>query len=282
MKSVRGLFGRPLRPGTDGHKIGVRRLLSAALTCALLVLSLLACTAGPLPTEKQPVLTVAAASDLQGAFAEVGRHFEAETGARVVFQFGSSGTLARQIEQGAPVDLFASASEEYVRDLVAGEAAIPETQALYALGRIVLVTYRGSGLRLESPADLLNPAVRRIALANPEHAPYGHAAREALQRAGVWDQVSTKVVYGENVRQALQFVQTGNAEAGIVALAIADVPEVASTPIDDSLYSPLRQSLVVVKGARQEGLARAFAAFVTGERGGSILKRYGFALPNED
>ncbi len=252
--------------------------LLALLAAAIFI----SCAPTATPSGDEKVLTVAAAADLQFAFTELGRLFEQRAGARPTFIFSSSGTLASQIENGAAVDLFASADEEYVRRLASMGAVLQETEQLYGLGRMALVTFKGSGdLHLVRLEELLRPEVRHVALANPEHAPYGRAAREALARAGLWERLSPKVVYGENVRQALQFAQTGNAEAGIVALSIADTPEVGYEMVDESLYQPLRQSMVVVKGARHEQLARDFAAFVNGPEGRVVMKRYGFALPGE-
>ncbi len=222
---------------------------------------------------------MASASDLQFAFTEIGSIFEKETGAKVTFTFGSSGNLAKQIENGMPVDLFASADEEYVRQLAARGSLVPDTERLYALGRIALVSSRTSGATVAKLEDLLKSEVKRVALANPDHAPYGRAARQALESAGLWERVETRVVYGENVRQALQFVQTGNAEAGIVALSIVDVPEVSHTLVGESLHQPLRQSMVVIKGTRQESLAREFEALVLGPKGRPIMQKYGFTLP---
>lgn len=250
--------------------------------CLLVAVALVSCAPAAASSQTGRTLTVAAAADLQFAFTEIGRLFQQEAGAKVTFTFGSSGNLAQQIENGAPVDLFASADEEYVRWLASRGAVLQDTVQLYALGRIALVSFKGGGVpplnRLE---DLLKPEVKRVSLANPDHAPYGRAARDALVAAGLWEQLQPKVVYGENVRQALQFVQTGNAEAGVVALSIADVPEVSYVRVDESLYQPLRQSMAVVKGTRQERLARDFAAFVNGPEGRPLMQRYGFALPGE-
>lgn len=264
---------------TGGQRVLIGRLGLGALLLLLTPLLVIACTSTSQAGSTPRTLTVAAASDLQVAFTSIGQLFEEETGAKVVFQFGSSGNLAKQIENGAPVDLFASASEDYVRQLALKGAVVAETEQLYALGRIVLVSYKNHYPQVARLEDLLRPEVKHVSLPNPEHAPYGVAAREALVAAGLWEQVKPKVVYGENARQALQFVQTGNAEAGIVALSIAVVPEVNISPIDDSLYRPLRQSLAVVKGTRQEQLAREFAAFVNGPRGSPIMERYGFTVP---
>lgn len=226
-------------------------------------------------------ITVAAASDLQFAFTTIGALFERETGGKVVFTFGSTGNLARQIENGAPVDIFAAANVQFVEDLVSKGLLITDTQQLYAIGRIVLAGNHQTGLHLSTLRDLLRPEVKRVAIANPQHAPYGMAAKQALETVGIWDALKSKLVYGETVRQALQYVQTGNAEAGIVALSVADAPEVAYTLIDNRLHDPLRQALAVVKGTQDEELARRFIAFINGPQGRLIMKRYGFLLPGE-
>lgn len=226
-------------------------------------------------------LTVAAAADLQGAFTEIAARFEAGTGEAVTLTFGSSGNLARQIEHGAPVDVFASADVAYVDDLAARGLVIPDTRILYARGRIVLVANRAAGVEVRDLAALGDPRIRKVAIANPAHAPYGAAAKEALVRAGIWEKVAPRLVLGENVRQALQFVQTGNAEAGIVARSVAGVPEVVASPIDDRLYSPLNQAAAVVKGSAREEAARRFLRFVAGPEGRAILEKYGFTPPEE-
>ncbi|MBI1994525.1 MAG: molybdate ABC transporter substrate-binding protein [Deltaproteobacteria bacterium] len=236
--------------------------------------------AGGPPAGARP-LTVAAAADLQFAFTELGARFEQETGKKVVFTFGSTGNLARQIENGAPVDLFAAANLQFVENLMSQGLLIPGTQQVYAIGRIVLASNRQTGLRLHDLKDLLRPEVKRVALANPQHAPYGMAARQALESLGIWASLKPKLVYGENVRQALQYVQTGNVEAGIVALSIANVPEVTYTLIDDRWHQPLKQALAVVKGTQDEAMARRFVAFINGPKGRPVMKRYGFLLPEE-
>ena len=226
-------------------------------------------------------LLVAAASDLQFAFSEIGELFEAETGQKVIFTFGSTGNLTTQIENGAPFDILAAANVAFVDRLTAQGLTIPETQQLYAQGRIVLVVNRSSGLKATRLEDLRNPAITRIAIANPEHAPYGLAAREALQQVGVWADIQEKLVLGENVSQTLQFVQTGNAPVGIVALSIANVPEVTVTLLPAELYEPINQALAVIKSTTNEEAARAFIAFVNSPTGREIMKRYGFLLPGE-
>ena len=193
--------------------------------------------------------------------------------------FGSTGQLAQQIENGAPFDLFAAANIAYVEQLRDKGLVLADSVALYAEGRIVLAVNRQAGVAAAELADLLDPAIQRVAIANPDHAPYGAAAKEALVSAGLWDAVAPKLVYGENVRQALQFVQTGDAQAGIVALSIADTPEITWTLIDAGLHKPLHQALAVVASSTQPDAARAFAAFIASEEGRSIMEHYGFSLP---
>lgn len=231
-------------------------------------------------TPDEPLL-VGAASDLQFAFTEIGEQFEAETGQKVTFTFGSTGNLTTQIENGAPFDILAAANVSFVESLTEQGLTIPDTQQLYAQGRIVLVVNRESGVEATSLEDLLDPAITRIAIANPEHAPYGQAAREALQSAGVWAEIEEKVVLGENVSQTLQFVQTGDAPVGIVALSIADVPEVTGTLLPAELHEPINQALAVIRSTTNEAGARAFIDFVNSRAGRDIMKRYGFLLPGE-
>jgi molybdate transport system substrate-binding protein len=229
----------------------------------------------------RPDLTVAAAADLQFAFTDIGALFEEECGCKVTFIFGSSGNLSAQIESGLPVDIFASADIAYVDGLREKGLILEDTQQLYAVGRIVLAVNRDSDLQVESLRDLLKPEVKKVAIANPDHAPYGIAAMQALQSEGIWEELEPRLVYGENVRQALQYVQTGDAPAGIVALSVADVPEVSYTLIDDSLHQPLRQSLAVLRRTQEEQLGRDFIDFVNGPQGRPIMKKYGFVLPGE-
>ena len=247
----------------------------------LLVLALGVARAAGAQFATVPALVVYAASDLDMAFREIKPLFEKATGARVTLVMGSTGNLAKQIEHGAPADVFFAANESFVDDLRAVGAVIPQTRTLYAQGRIVLAVPKRSVITVRELADLLKPEVRRVAIANPAHAPYGRAAQEALERAGVWEKVKPKLVYGENIRHALQFVETGAVEAGIVALSIADAPGIAYAPIERALYAPLNQVAAVVKRSPHPDLGAAFIQFVNGAEGRPILKRYGFLLPGE-
>jgi molybdate transport system substrate-binding protein len=253
----------------------MRCLRGALLLCAAVLI-----ISGAGRTQPRPhPFTVAAASDLQNAFPEIGRQFEAASGRKVVFSFGATGNLAKQIENGAPFDVFAAANEQFVDDLDRKGLLAPGSKRLYAIGRLVLASNRRAGPPVRELKGLLDPRVKRVAIANPAHAPYGAAAREALKRAGVWERLQPKLVLGENIRQTLQFIQTGNAEAGIVSHSVAGVPEVTYTPISERLHEPLRQALAIVKRTPNGDAARQFARFVAGPRGRAVLVRHGFHVP---
>ncbi len=261
---------------------GLRTLARVAITglaVAVLALAGWRLLAAPSPQAATEPLTVAAAASLRFAFTDIGQAFEEETGQPVVFSFSSTGNLAHQIENGAPVDVFAAANVAYVDDLRAEGLIIADSQQLYAQGRVVLAVNRASGVRAERLEDLLPPDVTRVALANPDHAPYGLAAKQALQSAGLWEALQPKLVYGETVHQAMQFVRTGNAEAGLIALSVADVPELSYTLVDADLHQPLNQSIAVVQGTPHEAAARRFIGFVNSPQGQTILQRYGFLPP---
>jgi len=226
-------------------------------------------------------LTVSAAADLTPAFQEIGREFGRQGGTKVIFNFGSTGQLAQQIEQGAPVDLFAAANVSFIEGLEQRGLVIPDTRALYAQGRITLWTRDDGPAGLERVEDLARPECKKVAIANPEHAPYGLAAREALQAAGVWEVVAQKLVYGENISQTLQYAESGNVDAAVVALSLSTQSKGRWVLIPAELHKPLNQALAVVKGTKREPEARRFAAFVNSARGRAVMRRYGFVLPGE-
>ena len=224
------------------------------------------------------VVRVAAAADLGPAFEELGRRFEQAGGGQVVFSFGSSGLLAKQVREGAPFDVFAAANVSFVDELVAAGACDGATARRYARGRIVIWTRPNA--RVAPPVsleDLADPRFARIAIANPEHAPYGVAAKQALTGAGVWARVEPRVVYGENVRQTLQLCETGNADAAIVAESlVSSAARGARLAIDERLHGPITQALVVCRHGREAAGGRAFAALVSSEAGQAVLARNGF------
>ncbi|MEZ4309002.1 MAG: molybdate ABC transporter substrate-binding protein [Polyangiaceae bacterium] len=206
--------------------------------------------------------------------------FEAKTGKKVVLSFGSSGLLAKQIAEGAPFDLFAAANVSFADDAVKSGRCQADTKRLYARGRIVLWTRRGAPMAA-SLSDLTSDRFTKIAIANPEHAPYGKAAREALEHAGIWEQVKPKIVFGENVRQALQFAETGNADAAIVALSLAKVTDGEVTEVPEDAHAPLDQAMVVCGTGPRAAVAEDFAAFVGSPEGRAIMNKFGFVLPGE-
>jgi molybdate transport system substrate-binding protein len=224
----------------------------------------------------QPI-KVAAAADLARAFDELGDAFAKTGDKKPTFTFGSTGLLAKQIIQGAPFDVFAAANISFVDDVLKSSNCDPTSKALYARGRIVVWVPKGK----DAPKDLKELATDKyvkIAIANPEHAPYGRAAVEALTSAGVYDQVKPKLVYGENVQQTLQFAQSGNVEAAIVALSLAVVSDGNYLEIPTGQHKPIDQALLVC-GKRPE--AARFTAFVNSPPGRAIMRRYGFLLPGE-
>jgi len=247
----------------------------------ILALALVACAPATTSAPASVELTVAAAADLQFAFTELGALFQQQTGHKVTFVFGSTGQLAQQIENGAPFDLFAAANVSFVDDLAQKQLILTDTVALYARGRIVLAVNRNAGITATQLNDLLSEKITHIAIANPEHAPYGVAAQEALQTAGIWEQIQNKLVFGENVRQTLQFVQTGDAQVGIVALSVAGVPEITWVLLDEELHQPLNQALGVLTTSPNPQVAREFAEFINGPIGRPVMRAYGFVLPGE-
>ena len=237
------------------------------------------CTQAPAPTR------VAAASDLQFALGEIADRFAGETGDRVDVVFGSSGMLARQILEGAPVELFLSADESFV-DMLSRAGMTRDAGILYGIGRIVLFAPYGSplvpGEGLGGLRKLMaNGQIPRFAIANPEHAPYGRAAEEALRKAMVWDALRPSLVLGENISQAAQFATTGNAAGGIIALSLALTPAMQErgthAPIPAEDHHPLRQRMVLLEGAGP--VAARFYGYLQEPAARAILERYGFDLP---
>lgn len=232
-------------------------------------------------------LRVAAASDLEPAFSAVGTLFQTQHHRPVVFSFAGSMALSQQIEHGAPFDLYAAASQHHVDTLVKKGRIDPASVVPYARGALVLWTRPvppGSphdALSVPLPAridDLTQPQYRRIALANPDHAPYGVAAMQTLHSAGVYDALQARLVFGENIRQAHQFVATGNADVVLDALSLAVAAGSAYTRVPQALYAPLVQALGYVRGGDAEGAA-AFAALLRSDEGQRVLGRFGFAAP---
>lgn len=252
----------------------------------LAAISLLALTTAPaLAQEDAPV--VAAASDLQFAVEEIAATFEADTGMRVRLSMGSTGNFARQIREGAPFQIFMAADEQFIADLHA-EGLTRDEGDLYAVGRIVIMVPHGSTLTPDAELDnlagmLAAGQITRFAIANPEHAPYGMRAREALVTRGLWDDLQPFMVQGENVSQAAQFALSGNAEGGIIAYSLVLAPQVAPQGtyelIPEDWHEPLRQRMALLNNAGP--VAEAFYAYMMAPAAREIMERYGFVLPEE-
>ncbi len=263
------------------NRLRTRHSFSDFVIWLLLASSIVLASCRSTPDTQPNELHVAAASDLTLAFEEIGKEFEAVNKTKVIFSFGSTGLLTRQIENGAPMDVFAAASVDFIDQLDQKGLVIPGTKAIYARGRIILWTTKERNLVIEDIKDLTRAEVQRIAIANPDHAPYGVAAREALQSAGIWEAVQPKLVYGENIRQTLQFAETGNVEVAIVALSLAQQGTGQWTLVPESLHRPINQALAVIKGTKNEKAARDFSSFVSGPQGQAILAKYGFEKPEK-
>jgi molybdate transport system substrate-binding protein len=227
---------------------------------------------------------IAAAADLQFAMADLAQQYKNQTGNKLDVTYGSSGNFFSQILNGAPFDLFLSADSDYPRQLVIAGMANPATFYKYAIGRIVMWVPPGSKIDLANQTwnALLDPSVQKIAIANPEHAPYGRAAVAAMQKAGIYEKVKAKLVLGENISQAAQFVQSGNAQIGIVALSLSLSPAMkdgARWEIPANMYPAIEQGAIVLSNAKNEDAARAFLEFVKSRSGQETLAKYGFAAP---
>lgn len=228
----------------------------------------------PRPANAAEVL-VAAAADLAPVERPLAQAFQRATGTRVRFVLGASGMLSRQIQQGAPYDVYLSADEKLVADLAASGRLLKDTVRMYAIGRLGLWSKNRSFTRLD---ELRDKSLRHIAIANPVHAPYGAAAKQMLENQGLWNELQPRIVYAENVRQALQFAESGNADAVVTAWSL--VAGRGALLLPETLYPPIRQSGGVVASTKHAAEARAFLDFLLGKEGRAILQAAGFSIPD--
>jgi len=232
-------------------------------------------------------INVAAAADLSAALQEVAANYEKRTGVAVKLSFGASGALTQQIQNGAPFDVFFSADMDYPKQLIAASQAESATLYRYAVGRLVLWVPSDSPLDVERKGMdvLLDPSVKKIAMANPQHAPYGRAAAAALKHYGMYEKVSDRLVLGENISQAAQFVESGNAQVGFVALAHAVAPAMQGKGkywmVPAEAYPQLDQGVVLISHSAHKADAAAFLEYVKTEEVAAVLRRYGFSLPEQ-
>ncbi len=252
----------------------MKSITSLLLGCSLLF-------AATVHAEK---ITIAAAADLKFAMDEIVTSFKSTNPTEeIVVVYGSSGTFNTQIQNGAPFDLFFSADINFPRALIKAGLAAGDVKP-YAVGRIVLWSASQDATKM-TLASLTDSKIMRIAIANPKHAPYGKRAEEALRASGLWDRLESKFVYGENIAQTAQFVQTGNAQVGIIALSLAMNPELSKKGgywlIPDSLHAPLEQGFVITKQAAGKSLAKRFADYMNSKSARAVMTKYGFVLPSE-
>jgi molybdate transport system substrate-binding protein len=248
---------------------------------------LVSCIAVPQAESAEREINVAAAADLSAALQEVAANYQKRTGVVVKLSFGASGALTQQIQNGAPFDVFFSADMDYPRQLIADGQADSATLYRYAVGRLVLRVPSDSPLDVEHKGMevLLDPAVKKIAMANPQHAPYGRAAVAVLKHYGLYEKVSDRLVLGENVSQTAQFVESGNAQAGFVALSHAMAPAMQGKGkywvVPAEAYPPLDQGAVVISRSSHKQEAAAFLEYVKTAEVAAVLRRYGFTLPEQ-
>jgi molybdate transport system substrate-binding protein len=211
----------------------------------------------------------------------MGKEFTARTGVRVRFSFGATADLAKQIENGAPFDVFASADAEHVEKLNSVGLLTPNTNKLFARGRLVLWIPPASNLTLDKIEDITRPEVERISIAKPDLAPYGRAAIEALRAMNLWPQVEQKIIYGQNVSQTKQYASTGNAEVAFIPLALVKTGEGRIIEVDERLHQPINQAIAVIKDSPQQEAAQRFLTFVLSPEGQALLERYGYKGSDE-
>lgn len=235
----------------------------------------------PSVAQKTPTrLTIAAASDLQGVFKKLAARFvELNPEINLDTSFDSSGNLSEKIKAGGPFDVFLSADMGYVKKLAEAGTIDPASVRPYAVGSLTLGVNKTAGEGIRSLKDLLKPEVKHVAIANPRTAPYGAAAKQALTRAGLWEQLEPKLAIAGTVRQALQYVETGNAEAGLLSKASADVESIRLVDVDPSLYDPIVQGLGVIASTSHKVETDRFVAFLLSENGQAELTKFGFRPP---
>jgi molybdate transport system substrate-binding protein len=261
--------------------------ITHAITSALLMACMVFGAASGWAQEKKNAaeLVVAAAADLSSALKEIGDRYEKKTGTTVKLSFAASGALTQQIRNGAPFDLFFSADMDYPRQLIASGDADGASLYQYAVGKLVLWVPADSPLDVEHQGMniLLDPSVKKIAIANPQHAPYGRAAVAALKHTGMYDRIADHLVLGENISQAAQFAESGNAQAGFVALAHAASPAMRGKGkywiVPQDAYPPLTQGVVILSHSQHKKDATDFLEYFKTKEVGDLLKTYGFTLP---
>lgn len=250
-----------------------RGWIRAISTLSSLSLGLFTCSGQQ--AERGPELTLSAASSLNFAFDELAPVFEAESGVRLLLNFGSSGRLAQQIERGVPVDLFASADPAFLDELSADGLIAAATRTVFAHDRLAIWTRHDGPSDVQSLADLSARGIERIAIANPVHAPFGIAARSALRRASLWDPLQSRLITAETVRQALYYAETGNVDVALVAAGLASHTDGRWQLVADDLCEPVEQTIAVLEATRFPAEARRFVTFLKSSKAQTLLGDHG-------
>ena len=246
----------------------------------VLALSAGACGRGEREAQADEI-TVAAAANLTDAFGEIGKRFTARTGVKVTNSFAATADLAKQIENGAPFDVFASADVEHVDELARKGLLAESPRGVYARGRLVLWTPQGGKASVERVEDLAGEGVSKIAMAKPDVAPYGRAAVESLKALGLWEKIEPKVVYSQTVAQAKQFATSGNADAAFIPRSLVREGEGKATEVDAKLHAPIDQAIGVIRASKRQESARRFVEFLLSEEGQAVLKSFGYDSPTK-
>jgi molybdate transport system substrate-binding protein len=265
---------RDKHSSTSKSAFSSRRTLHAV--AAILLILLASCRQRAAEDEQE--ITVAAAANLTDAFSEIAKQFTEKAAIRVIYSFGSTADLAKQIENGGPFDVFASADVEHIDRLGGKDLILADTRAVYARGRLVLWGPELGGAKINRIEDVTRDDVKTIAIAKPDLAPYGLAAVETLKALNLWSQIESKVVYGTNVSITKQYAKSGT-PISLFSLALVKESEGHYVEVDERLHSPINQALVVIKTTAKQELARRFVSYVLGENGRAILRQYGYGDP---
>ena len=261
--------------------------MKSSITLFLSILLTLTASDFPANARESKELIVSAAADLSPALQVIADNYQKKTGVTLKLSFGASGAITQQIQNGAPFDLFFSADMGYPRQLIASGLVDASSVREYAVGKLVLWVPAKSPLNVERKGMeiLLDPTVQKISIANPQHAPYGRAAVAALKHARLYDRVSSRLVLGENISQAAQFVESGNAQAGFIALAHAVAPAARDKGkfwiVPSDFYPPLSQGVVIVTNSHRKEQAKQFLDYLQTNEAEEVLTRYGFTLPSK-